>query len=293
MSFLEKLGKVGSKIAESSKKMIGKAEIEMKKSKEIKNVKISYLCKLSRQDLASLYKSSPSISSISGTVFANLSDTKQPSPYKMPINELVDKLTGLSSDKISEYLLRTRRREIAEKFKLEIEQINKKYGAEIAEIEGRKVSGASETEENIVNDAVDYLRNIKFNINKDNNETQYQEQAKMYLDGAILGLKEKFKHFKIDVQREVPISGDTNERIDLLLSIDNFRIGIEMKKSLDTTGTSQRLLGQIDRYIDLCDALIVWLVFEKYDSVSIKKILDKAHQTGKLIRIVTPEKIFK
>jgi len=290
MSFLEKLGKVGSKIAESSKKMIGKAEIEMRKSKEIKNVKLSFLSQFSRQDLVNLYKSSPNISDV---VFSNLTDTKQPSPYKMPINELVDKLTGLSSDKISEYLLRTRRREIAEKFKLEIEQINKKYGAEIAEIEGRKVSGASETEENIVNDAVDYLRNIKFNINKDNNETQYQEQAKMYLDGAILGLKEKFKHFKIDVQREVPISGDTNERIDLLLSIDNFRIGIEMKKSLDTTGTSQRLLGQIDRYIDLCDALIVWLVFEKYDSVSIKKILDKAHQTGKLIRIVTPEKIFK
>ena len=290
MSFLEKLGKVGSKIAESSKKMIGKAEIEMRKSKEIKNVKLSFLSQFSRQDLVNLYKSSPNISDV---VFSNLTDTKQPSPYKMPINELVDKLTGLSSDKISEYLLRTRRREIAEKFKLEIEQINKKYGAEIAEIEGRKVSGASETEENIVNDAVDYLRNIKFNINKDNNETQYQEQAKMYLDGAILGLKEKFKHFKIDVQREVPISGDTNERIDLLLSIDNFRIGIEMKKSLDTTGTSQRLLGQIDRYIDLCDALIVWFVFEKYDSVSIKKILDKAHQTGKLIRIVTPEKIFK
>lgn len=290
MSFLEKLGKVGSKIAESSKKMIGKAEIEMRKSKEIKNVKLSFLSQFSRQDLVNLYKSSPNISDV---VFSNLTDTKQPNPYKMPINELVDKLTGLSSDKISEYLLRTRRREIAEKFKLEIEQINKKYGVEIAEIEGRKVSGASETEENIVNDAVDYLRNIKFNINKDNNETQYQEQAKMYLDGAILGLKEKFKHFKINVQREVPISGDTNERIDLLLSIDNFRIGIEMKKSLDTTGTSQRLLGQIDRYIDLCDALIVWLVLEEYDSVSIKKILDKAHQTGKLIRIVTPEKIFK
>jgi hypothetical protein len=292
MSFFENLGKIGSKVADTSKKMIGKAEIKMKKDKEIKNVKISLLSQFSRQDLVNLYKSSSSISSISGVVFSNLTDTKQPSPYKMPINELIDNLTGLSDDKIYEYLLRTRRRETAEKFHLEIEQIKKKYGSEIAEIEGRKVSGASETEENMVNDVVDTLKNMRFSINENNNETQYQEQAKMFLDGAILALREKFKHFKIDVEREVPVSGDTNERIDLMLSVDNFKIGIEMKKSLDTTATSQRLLGQIDRYIDLCSALIVWIVFEKYDSVSIKKILDKAHQTGKLIRIVTPEKIF-
>jgi hypothetical protein len=291
MSFLEKLGKIGSKVAESSKKMIGKAEIEMKKSKEIKNVKLSFLSQFSRQDLVNLYKSS---SNISDVMFSNLTDTKLPNPYKMPINELVDKLTGLSSDKIYEYLLRTRRREMGEKFKLEIDQINKRYSAEVAEVEGRKVSGTSEIEENIVNDVADYLRNLKFNVDKNNNEIQYQEQAKMFLDGACLALKNKLERFgmNVNVQREVPISGDSNERIDLLLSVGNFRIGIEMKKSLDTTATSQRLLGQVDRYIALCDAFIVLLVFENYDSVSIKKIQEKAHQTGKLIRIVTPEKIF-
>jgi hypothetical protein len=290
MSFLENLGKLGSKVVESSKKMIGKAEVEMKKSKEIKNVKLSFLSRFSHQDLVNLYKRS---SSISDVMFSNLTDTKLPSPYKMAKDELVERLTSVPSDKIYEYLLRTGKRETAAKFQLEIEQIKKKYGTEIAEIEGRKVSGVSETEENIVNDVVETLRNLKFNINENYNETQYQEQAKMYLDGASLALKEKFKHFKIDVRREAPISGDTNEKIDLVISIDNFAIGIEMKKSLDTTATSQRLLGQIDRCIDLCSALIVLLVFQKYDSVSVNKILEKAHQTGKLIRIVTPEKIFK
>lgn len=289
MGLLEKLSKVGSKVAESSKKMIGKEKIERERRKDIRVAKIGAL-NLPRQDLAALYKGTDT----SQVILANLTDTKAPSPYKMPINELVDKIeNNVPSEKICDYLMRTRRKDQADKLKAEIDQINKRYDSQIAEAEG-KVSEANKTEEDMVNDVVNTLRILesKFDINEDYNESEYQKQTKLFLEGAISNLEDKFKHFSVSVQREVLTSSDSNERIDLIISVGDFRIGIEMKKSLDSTSTSQRLLGQIDRYIGLCDALIVLLVKKEYDMVSINMILEKAAQTGKIIRVVTPEKAF-
>ena len=290
MPFNIKFGDIAKKIGETTKKGITKAGISLQKSKEIKRKKLEYLSELSQHDLVNLYKRSSNYQL--DALVSNISDTKQTNPNKLRKDQLIETLTNVSDGKIYEYLIAIRKRERAMKFQMEIEQINKRYENEFSKVDGTDVSLASKTEMTILDDVISVLRRLNFNVKDSYNEKEYQQQAKLFFDGAKIALENQFKHFSVKVDREVPVSSETNEAIDLMVIVGDFKIGIEMKTAVDTTSVSQRLLGQIDRYIGFCDALIILIVFENYDTITVKKILEKGHQLGKMIRVITPEKMY-
>ena len=82
----------------------------------------------------------------------------------------------------------------------------------------------------------------------------------------------------------------SNERIDLMVSVGNAKIGIEVKYDLKETPELQRLLGQIDRYIPYLELLLV-VSYYPLNSDAINTIKNKEIEKGKPIRIVTPNKV--
>jgi hypothetical protein len=93
---------------------------------------------------------------------------------------------------------------------------------------------------------------ISLNPEKSKNEREYQIELKAYLKGAIPKELQKQKVF-VDTEYRTK----TGRRIDIMVQIDNYKIGIETKLSLSSSGQFQRVKGQVLEYAEFVDALIL------------------------------------
>jgi len=215
-------------------------------------------------------------------------------PNKLSKPQLVSILASeLSSDELYHMLISLGKHTLAERFKNEVEEINKRYQRKIDEIKGKVEEESLETKllKSIEEEIVRAIRKV-YSLNlKVENEHEFKDKLHSFLAGVASTLEESLLKFGLDVKvyREYPFP--SNERIDLLIKIGNNKIGVELKYDLSQTSQLQRLLGQIDRYIQFIDSLIV-LSYFPLSSTAIKEIKKKESEKGKRITVVTQEQIW-
>jgi len=216
------------------------------------------------------------------------STTKRKTTTRKKLNklELIDFLSKeLTVDEVYDALIMLGKDKLAEEFKNEVEMINREYNRLLAELRGEK-SEEEEILEKIVNKITDYLKKIYELDIKAEREVDFHKHLESFLAGAITALKEILKKFGIEANVEREYKLPSGERVDLMVTFGNIKIGIEVKMSLSETSIVQRLQGQIDDYIEYCDALII----VSYEPIKrwefAKRIKQKAEEKGKIIKIV-------
>ena len=218
-----------------------------------------------------------------------LGERKKINPKKIPKIKLVEILSRqLSTDQIYRSLIRLGKHRLADEFKNEVEFINKKYDKMLKEME-RRVEETTEVKmlDLVVEEIITHMRGLYSIPYRPKDEIEFYRQIVPFLKGLVSGLETSLTKFpwKVNISREYKLP--SNERIDLLITIGNVKIGIEVKYDLKEKPILQRLLGQIDRYIPYLDLLIVMSYHPlSFDTINIIK--GKEVEKGKTIRIVTP-----
>jgi len=219
-------------------------------------------------------------------------EQKRINPSKIPKVKLVGILSKqLSINQVYQSLIRLGKHRLADEFLSEVEFVNKKYGKMLMEIEG-KVEESVEDEilNKVVDEIISHMKRLYSISFKPRGEIDFHKQIEPFLIGLASVFETSLTKFgwNINVNREYRFP--SNERVDLLISVGNAKIGIEVKYDLKETSKLQRLLGQIDRYIPYLDSLII-ISYLPLNSSTIKAIKDKEIEKRKSIRIVTPNKI--
>ena len=62
---------------------------------------------------------------------------------------------------------------------------------------------------------------------------------------------------KSNVSVSIEYKTKTGKRVDILIQIDNYKIGIETKYDLSSSGSFQRVMGQALEYSEFLDALML------------------------------------
>ena len=103
-------------------------------------------------------------------------------------------------------------------------------------------------------------------------------------------LEKQLSKLSPEVKVEKEFSVSRKDRLDILVSIMGWRIGIEVKYDLSNQGEAKRLLGQIDTYLPYCDAFIV-ASYKEIPSWLANQIKTKEQEKGKVIKILAPNRI--
>jgi len=194
-------------------------------------------------------------------------------------------------NQIYQSLIRLGKHKLAEEFLSEVNLVNKKYDKMVIEIEGKKEETIGDRILGLIADMIiSNMKRLYSLSSKPKDESDFQKQIEPFLNGLVSNMETSLAKFSYstNINREYKLP--SNEKIDLLISVGDARIGVEAKYDLEETSELQRLLGQIDRYIPYLDMLIV----VSYHSLShnvINVIKNKEIEKGKPIRIVTPDKI--
>ena len=214
-------------------------------------------------------------------------------PNKLSRIELISALVdSISSEELYRALIRLGRGKLAEEFKAELERINEKYRKIKAEIEGKKEFGLkSEFSRLIIDELVSKLKEV-YKVSYDAyDEIDFHKQLEPFLIGLTSAIESALSTFGLDVKVIREFELPSHERIDLMVLVGKFKVGIEVKYSLDETSKVQRLLGQIDEYAPYCDAMLI-VIYKQTPSNILRKIKEKEKSIGKEIRIVTPTKVW-
>jgi hypothetical protein len=292
MGFIDTLGKAVSQTADAVKKSVGKIQVSSKLSQDEKDIKRKYLSKLTHQELEQLYRQSFSYSM--DAFSSGIANEKATSPKRMTTANLVEALVNMDSSKIQHFMVDVKKFDMASNFKYEVDKLNKRYESEFAKIENKPIpetNGPTVVEESYVTETAKVLEILltEFLKRKEQyKEKEFHEQAIDFLKMAIHVLEARLK-FNPDIQLrdEFRGSSQTNEAIDSMITINKVRIGIEMKKDVITTSTSQRLLGQIARYLRDYDGMIILIFNGDCDNITLTQIDDMSKNSGKLIKVVT------
>ena len=170
--------------------------------------------------------------------------------------------------------------------------MNEKYEKIKAKMKGEKEFGIkSEFSRLIIDELVSKLREVYKVSYQAYDEIGFHKQLEPFLIGLTSAIKSALSTFGLDVKVTREFKLPSRERIDLMVLVGNFRVGIEVKYSLDETSKVQRLLGQIDEYSRYCDAMLI-VIYKQTPSNILRKIKEKEKSIGKEIRIVTPTKIW-
>ncbi|MEM5791034.1 MAG: hypothetical protein QXP77_03235 [Candidatus Aenigmatarchaeota archaeon] len=177
---------------------------------------------------------------------------------KMSKPKLIEILSEkLTSEEIYRALIRLGKHKIAEEFMNEVNLINKRYKELLGRIEGGSEELENKIITNIIEEIISKLKRLYTLSFKPTNEIEFHKQIEPFLKGLASALESSLSKFGliITITREYKLP--SNERIDLIISVGQIKIGIEVKYSLEETSQVQRLLGQIDEYINYVDALII------------------------------------
>mgnify|MGYP000371376145 CR=1 FL=1 len=218
---------------------------------------------------------------------------KKVDPNRLSRIELISALVdSISSEELYRALIRLGRGKLAEEFKAELERINEKYEKIKAEIGGEKEFGLkSEFSRLIIDELVSKLKEVYKISYRAYNEIDFHKQLEPFLVGLSSAIESALSTFGLDVKVIREFELPSRERIDLMVLVGKFRVGIEVKYSLDETSKVQRLLGQIDEYAPYCDCMLI-VIYNQTPSNILRKIKEKEKSIGKEIRIVTPVKVW-
>ncbi len=219
-------------------------------------------------------------------------ERKRIDPNKLSKPQLIALLSKeLSVTEVYRALIFVKKHSLAENFRIEAERINQKYDRKIAEIEGRleEFDLQHKILHQIIDEILSYLKAIyKENFNTHNEFQNHLKSFLIWLSEVIERQLSKLPISGINVKKEFQVS--EKDRLDLLVRIGNWRIGIEVKYDLSNQGEAKRLLGQIDTYLPYCDAFIL-ASYKEIPSWLVNQIKVKEQEKGKMIKILAPNKV--
>jgi len=267
---LGSLGKFAKKAAKETGKAIKTSAASLEQSNEIRKARKAILLSFSIEELKGIAVSCGL--DASGYIEEFGEDRKR----KMNRVDWINHVSGASSEKIIFALKTMHKSGQASDLERAVNMIKDKYNLKKQEIrEGKREikHESSELLDSMVDIIVKTIR--EFQPFKENTkESLYQTDLGGYLKGV---LPTKFGKAKIYVGKEMNLPKDL--RIDLLLETSGYKIGIETKFDLTSSGQVQRLLGQIMQYSENIDALVVSdsHAIDKEEAIdALKKIKEKS-----------------
>ena len=82
----------------------------------------------------------------------------------------------------------------------------------------------------------------------------------------------KKEFLKSNISVEIESKTKTGKRIDILIQIDNYKIGVETKYDLKSSGDNQRAVGQAQEYSEFLDAFILVLYKPLEDEIGLNNL---------------------
>ncbi len=222
---------------------------------------------------------------------ATAPERKRINPNKLSRLQLIGILSQkLSWKEIYDALYRLKKEKLAEKFKMEVERINQIYDRKIAEIEGKveELDLQNKVLKPIIDEILSVLKAI-YRV-KFSNHNEFQNTLKNFLIWSSENLEKQLSKLSSEIKVEKEFSASRKDRLDIIITIKGWRIGIEVKYDLSNQAEAKRLLGQIDTYLPYCDAFIV-VSYKQIPSWLVNQIKIKEEEKGKMIKLLAPDKI--
>lgn len=246
--------KKAAKVAGGSIVKVAKSSVaEYQKLQEYIKAKKAILLNLSQEDLKKLAGLCDLDTSGYKTITAegDIFETKR---VKMNRLEYIDYIAKNAPSSKLIYALKLMKKSLqASELEKNLYIIDGKYEQKKREIKEGKAAIKDETNEmllsilNIIKKSI-----ISFNPASHSKESSYQNELLGYLKGNLplrLGKTQSV------VEREYKFPN--GKKLDLFVSTGGYKIGLETKIDLLSSGQVQRLLGQINEYAKLVDALVV------------------------------------
>ena len=220
---------------------------------------------------------------------------QQEDPNKLSKLELVNLLSKtLSTKEISSVLTQLGKLNLANNFLSELNLINKKYDALLSNSTSSTKMSENKLLEEFVGEIITYVkRDFYMTVLpklKPKNESDFSKLSLPFLVGALSSIKTSFERFGLNVNVEKEKIIGERERIDLLISMGDLRIGVELKYRPSHMSEFDHLMAQIDRYQPYLDYLII-ISYTPIQPWLVEKIRNKGTLTGTPIKIVTPTQV--
>jgi len=255
MGFFDSVKKVSGSVIKNVSKSIDKAVANNRAQNEAYQVKRRILLNLSITEL----KNMAYLLGMSNLEYENYFDDKSMSMKERKIKldkfGYVDSIANKPYSEIVLKLKHLRKSSLADEMEREVSAIEARLKEEKNSILNEVSPEDLQKNKDLVLSV--YLETIVKEIislspEKAKNEKNYQTELKGFLKSAI---KKEFPKQKVSVEIEYPTK--TGKRIDILVQIDNYKIGIETKYELSSSGHFQRAVGQALEYSQFLDALII------------------------------------
>ena len=254
MGFFDKVKEIGKKTAIGISKTIKTIQIESAKNNEAYQVKRGILLKLSLDELKNLAYL-VGLKNLEIQKYLDKDLKMQERKIKLNKFDYVDKIAKTSYTELVLKLKHLHKSSLADEMQREISFIEKRYGEEKRAV--KEDISEEDVEKNkdillltFMNTIVDEIIGISPEHYK--KEREYQVGLKEALKIAV---KKDFPKSKVSVTIEYPT--ETGKKIDIMIQIDNYRIGLELKYNLSSSGNFQRVVGQALEYSNFTDALII------------------------------------
>jgi len=279
MGFLDTIKKAGSDVVKGISKTIDKAIIDNKATNEAYQIKRTILLNLSITEL----KNMAHLLGLDSLEYSQYFDEKEMTMKEKKIKldkfDYVDNLAKKPSSELVLKLRHLRKSSLADEMEREIGFIEAKLREQKDAITKEVSKDDQEKGKDIilsvyVSKIVDEI--ITINPEKAKNERDYQIELKGFLKSSI---KKEFPKQKVSV--EVEYATKTGKRIDIMILIDNYKIGIETKYDLCSSGKGQRARGQLLEYSKFLDGLIL----VQYSPLDNKVELDNLKDLNKILPI--------
>jgi len=279
MGFFDKIKSAGKNVVTGISKTIEKTQIKSRANSEAYQVKRKILLNLSLNELKSLAY----LMGLGRLEYKTYFDDKTGgmSERKIKLNKF-DYVDNIAKKPYSELVLKLKhlhKSSLADEMEREVSFIEKKrdeeknnISKEISQEEREKSHDALLSA--ILKTIVEEI--VAVNPERCKKESNYQIELKGALKVAV---KKEFSKSKVSVEMEYPTK--TGKRIDIMIQIDNYRIGIETKYNLGSSGQFQRAVGQALEYSNFLDALII----VQYETLEDEVGLNNLKELSKLITI--------
>ncbi len=254
MGFFDKVKEVSKKTAIGISKTIKTIQIENAKNNEAYQVKRGILLKLSLDELKNLAYLI-GLKNLEIQKYLDKDLKMQERKIKLNKFDYVDKIAKTSYTELVLKLKHLHKSSLADEMQREISFIEKRYGEEAKAVKENISKEDLENNRDILlltfmNTIVEEIIGISPEHYK--KEREYQVGLKEALKVVV---KKDFPKSKVSVTMEYPTK--TGKKIDIMIQIDNYRIGLELKYNLSSSGNFQRVVGQSLEYQNFTDALII------------------------------------
>ena len=271
MGFWDSIKDVSKKVATGVSKQIKKAQIDIKANNEAYQIKRQILLNLSLNELKNLAY----LMGLNKLEYQSYFDEKDMRTKERKIKlSKFDYVDNIAKKPYSELVIKLKhlhKSSLADEMERGVSFIEKKSSEEKEFI----IQGISQDERKKSQDILlsTFVKTIIDEVIAINPEKSHgkEKDYQIELKGALkVAVRKDFPKSKVSVEMESPTK--TGKQIDIMAQIDNYKIGIETKYDLSSSGHFQRAMGQALEYSNFLDALIIVQYKPLEDEVGINNL---------------------